>query len=73
MKVRIEVELGDKFISKEKFVPDTTFGLHTSPNHFVREMQRAIWEEMRPAIEQANEEFAVAYGKKYRVDRPLDL
>lgn len=73
MKIRIEVEIGDKIVCNEKVTPDRTFGMHTSPNHYVNEMQRAIWEQMREAIEKANEEFGAAYDAKYSVDRPWDV
>lgn len=69
MKIRIEVEIGDKIVCNDKIVPDTTFRLHTSPNYCVNEMQRAMWEQMREAIEKANEEFAL----KNSIDRPWDV
>ena len=73
MKIRIEVEIGDKIVSNEKIVPDTTFCMHTSPNHLVDEIHRGMWQQMGEAIRKANEEFDKADAAKYRIDRPFDV
>ncbi len=62
MKVRIEIEIGDKFIAEELIVPDSTFVLHRYPNMYMGGMKQEIWNRMGKAREKAITELLVRKG-----------
>ncbi len=62
MKVRIEIEIGDKFIAEELIVPDSTFVLHRYPNMYMGGMKQEIWNRMDEARKVAITELQVKKG-----------
>jgi hypothetical protein len=57
MKVRIEVEIGDKIIADEFIVTDAQFKLSRFPSTLMHDIHRELWLRMAEAREQAITEF----------------
>lgn len=62
MKIRIELEIGDKFIAEEQEVPDDVFVYYRYPNMLMGGVRTEIWNRMAEAREKAITELLVKKG-----------
>ena len=53
MKVRIELDIGDKHIAEEIELPDSVFAQCRFPSVYVSDVNREIWNRMAEAREKA--------------------
>jgi hypothetical protein len=57
MKIRIEIEIGDKIIADEMEVPDHTFKFAVRPDGMMANIRTELWNRMAEARQNALTEF----------------
>ena len=62
MKVRIEIDIGDKHIAEQIGLPDDVFKQCRFPSVYISDVNREIWDRMAEARERAITEFQASKG-----------